>query len=372
MRQRSTARFIALVAPAVLAGALFASSAGPAAAQVRSYHDVPSGTYYSAAVSALDAQGVFDGTKCAGGGFCPDDPIDRKTMAVWIVRMLDGDDPLEITESRFDDVEGTSFHAPFIERMYHLSVTGGCGDGLDYCPDDSVSRAQMAAFLSRGYDLPGAPDPGFHDVVPGAWYAADVASLVASGITRGCGDGTVFCPDDPTTRAQMATFLHRAESRNRWVRGQGVTEDGFSYVEFRVNANLTEVRWRPQGLALVVRCIDVVDESGDLEPELEVSAFGYGKRSWFFGEYGVIEYRFGDEPNFRRLFAIPSEDNNALFVYDSDQEDFLEAIEFDTSNELFLALYDELASGAFDFEIEGELSVLGYQEHVKPLVDACD
>ena len=43
-----------------------------------------------------------------------------------------------------------------------------------------------------------------------AWYAADVARLAASGITQGCGDGTAFCPGRDTTRAQMATFLHRA------------------------------------------------------------------------------------------------------------------------------------------------------------------
>ena len=378
MRHWFNRRFTALIALAVLAGALSAASAGPAGAQRPGFHDVPSLAYYSTAVLALDAQGVFDGTECAGGGFCPDDPIDRKTMAVWTVRMLDGDDPLAITESRFDDVEGDSFYAPFIERMYHLSVTDGCGDGLDYCPDDSVSRAQMAAFLSRGYELPDGPDPGFRDVAPGAGYAAELASLVASGITRGCRDGTVFCPDDPTTRGQMALFLHRAEARNRWVRSQGITEEGFSYVEFRVNANLTELRWRPKGLALVVRCTDVVDESGDIEPELEVSTFGYGARSWFFGDYGVIEYRFGDQPHFRRIFTFISEDNNVLIMPDDDilqddvEGDFLEAMEHDTSSQLFLALYDELATGAFDFEIDGEFSVVGYREHVKPLVDACD
>ena len=372
MRQRFTARFTALVALAVLAGALSAASAGPAAAQRLGFHDVSSLAYYSTAVSALDAQGVFDGTECAGGGFCPDDPIDRKTMAVWIVRMLDGDDPLAITESRFDDVEGDSFYAPFIERMYHLSVTGGCGDGLDYCPDDSVDRAQMAAFLSRGYQLPAAPDPGFNDVSPGAWYAAELASLVGSGITYGCGDGTVFCPDDPTTRAQMAAFLHRAESRNRWVRSEGVTEDGFSYVEFRVNANLTELRWRPQGLALVVRCTDVVDESGDIEPELEVLAFGYGRLAWFFGDFGVIEYDPGDGGPIRLVYADPTEDNNTLIMFDDEEEQFLDALDEYTSGRVFLSLSDEQFDGSFVQRVAAELSVIGYQEHVKPLVDACE
>ena len=69
----------------------------------------------------------------------------------------------------------------------------------------------MAVFLARAYSLPDGPDPGFGDVASDAWYGAEVAALAGSGITRGCGDGTVFCPEQLTTRAEMATFLWRAE-----------------------------------------------------------------------------------------------------------------------------------------------------------------
>ena len=372
MRHWIIGRLTALVALAVLAAALSVASAGPAAAQTSGYHDVPVSAYYSASVSALAAQGVFDDTECGGGGFCPNDPIDRKTMAVWIVRMLDDDDPAPIAESRFDDVKGTSFYAPFIERMYHLSVTSGCGDGRGFCPDLSVSRAQMAVFLSQGYQLPDGPDPGFGDVAPGAWYAADVARLVRSGITSGCRDGTVFCPDRPTTRGQMAVFLHRAESRNRWVRTEGVSEDG-PYVEFRATVNLTELRWRPQGLALVVRCTDTIDdESGEIVPELDVFALGYGRLTWFFGEYGLIEYYFSDEGQVRLISADPSEDNNALIMHDSEEERFFDAMDEDTGGELFLGLFDERYDNSFVQRLTGRLSILGYREHVKPLVETCE
>ena len=66
-------------------------------------------------------------------------------------------------------------------------------------------------FLSRAFELPEGPDPGFVDVPADAWYAADVARLAASKITVGCGDRSGFCPGRDTTRAQMATFLHRAD-----------------------------------------------------------------------------------------------------------------------------------------------------------------
>ena len=110
-------------------------------------------------------------------------------------------------------MDAAGFHAPFIERMAELEVTLGCGDGTVFCPDRVVSRAEMAVFLARAYDLPDGADPGFSDVADEAWYAADVARLAASEITVGCGDGTVFCPSRDTTRAEMATFLYRAENR---------------------------------------------------------------------------------------------------------------------------------------------------------------
>ena len=182
----------------------------PAGAQSAGFDDVPDGVYYTTPVIELEQAGVFDGTGCVAG-FCPDEAIDRKTMAVWVVRILDYEDPPSVSGSRFEDVDADGFHAPFIERMAELGVTRGCGDGSVFCPDDHVTRAQMAAFISRAYVLPAAPDPGFVDVPADTWYAEEVARLAGSGITKGCGDGSRFCPGDDTTRGQMATFLYRAE-----------------------------------------------------------------------------------------------------------------------------------------------------------------
>ena len=161
------------------------------------FGDVVEGAYFSEPVAALAALGVLAGTEC-GAGLCPHQPVDRKTMAVWTVRILDGLDPPTVSEARFDDVDADSFYAPFVERMAQLRITLGCGDGTGFCPDDTVTRAHMAVFLSRAFGLPDGPDPGFGDVAAGAWYATEVAALAASGITRGCGDGTEFCPDQAT------------------------------------------------------------------------------------------------------------------------------------------------------------------------------
>ena len=201
-------RLIAVAAAAVLVASTLAFSP-PAAAQTQPFTDTSSDAYYSDAVTALADSGIFDGTECAEGMLCPHEPIDRKTMAVWTVRALDGQEPAPASGDRFTDVDPGSFHAPFIERMAELGVTSGCGDST-FCPHDTVTRAQMAVFLTRAFNLDPGPDPGFSDVAPNAWYYNQAAGLAASGITAGCGDGTTFCPNQHTTRAQMATFLARA------------------------------------------------------------------------------------------------------------------------------------------------------------------
>ena len=49
-------------------------------------------------------------------------------MAVWTVRVLDGEDPAAVSATRFSDVEPDSFYRPFIERMAELGVSTGCDD----------------------------------------------------------------------------------------------------------------------------------------------------------------------------------------------------------------------------------------------------
>ena len=200
--------------PVAVAVIVLATALVPSAAVARddgTYSDVPADTYYTVPVQTLGADGVFDGTLC-DDGFCPNDPIDRKTMAVWTVRVVEGQDPPAISRTRFDDVNMAGFHGRFIERLAELGITKGCDDGSSFCPDRTVTRAEMAAFLSRAFNLPDGPDPNFSDVPHNTWYATYVGRLAASGITLGCGDGT-FCPLAATTRGQMATFLHRAKNR---------------------------------------------------------------------------------------------------------------------------------------------------------------
>ena len=247
----------------VAAAVVAVTASAPAVGQPGGFDDVPEDSYYSVPVSTLAQRGVFVGTEC-DEGFCPSEPLDRNTMAVWIVRVLDGEDPEAVSESRFDDVDAAGFHAPFIERMAELEVTRGCGDGTGFCPDRHVTRAQMAAFLSRAYELPDGPEPGFRDVPSDAWYAADVARLAASKITGGCGDGTGFCPNRETTRGQLATFLYRAEQRSETGSTPTFEADRPSP---QSEAPTVAYEWRDGNRTRTARLVpDLVLESNDGDP----------------------------------------------------------------------------------------------------------
>ncbi len=100
-----------------------------------------------------------------------------------------------------------------IEWLAGADITKGCNPPYNtlFCPNQVVTRGQMAAFLSRALGYTAAPDAGFTDTV-GHTFESDINKLAAAGVTLGCNppDNTLFCPNDPVTRGQMAAFLVRA------------------------------------------------------------------------------------------------------------------------------------------------------------------
>ncbi len=162
-------------------------------------------------VEALERSGVTGG--CGGSIYCPDDPVTRAQMAVFLERGINGSGfvPPPASGEVFADVGASDFAAAFIEQLAADGITGGCGGG-NYCPTSAVTRAQMAVFLLRAkFGSAYVPPPAtgiFSDVPIGSFADAFIEQLAAEGITGGCGNGN-FCPDDPITRAQMAVFLVR-------------------------------------------------------------------------------------------------------------------------------------------------------------------
>ncbi len=142
--------------------------------------------------------------------FCPDETVTREQMAAFLVRALDLENRLV---DPFTDDDGSIFETD-IERLAAAGITRGCNppDNDLFCPDETVTRGQMAAFLVRalGYTDVGAGNLFVDD--DGSPFETDIDKLATAGITLGCNPplNDQFCPNQAVTRAQMAAFLDRA------------------------------------------------------------------------------------------------------------------------------------------------------------------
>ncbi|MBI5293980.1 MAG: S-layer homology domain-containing protein [Chloroflexi bacterium] len=159
-------------------------------------------------IERLYLQGITGG--CGGGNYCPNNTVTRAQMAVFLLVAEHGTGytPPDAT-GIFNDVPASNGFARWIEQLAAEGITGGCGGG-NYCPNTPVTREQMAVFLlvaehGTGYTPPAAT--GVFADVPAAYpFAPWIEQLAAEGITGGCGGGD-FCPKTVVNRAQMAVFL---------------------------------------------------------------------------------------------------------------------------------------------------------------------
>ena len=122
--------------------------------------------------------------------------------------------------STFIDVPPSHPFYQYVETLAANGVTGGCG-GAYYCPDASVTRAQMAVFLLKSklgssYVPPAATGAVFADVPANAFAAAWIEKLANLGVTTGCGGGN-YCPNSAVSRRQMAAFLLKTKNGSAYA-----------------------------------------------------------------------------------------------------------------------------------------------------------
>lgn len=162
--------------------------------------DIASSTFRNDVVW-LYGSGITAG--CEADRYCPDRAVSRGEMAAFIVRALG----LPSTSvDAFEDDSGNTFEGD-INRLAAAGIAVGCTTDR-YCPDEPMLREQMATFLTRASEL-AATSTDYFDDDDGNPHEDDIDALAKAGITSGCG-ARLFCPDDSVTRGQMAAFLHRA------------------------------------------------------------------------------------------------------------------------------------------------------------------
>jgi subtilisin-like proprotein convertase family protein len=178
------------------------------------FEDVPLTYWANDFIERLYYAGVTGGCSATPFNYCPDAPVTRAQMAVFLLRGIHGSayvPPAVGAGTNFTDVPVGYWADKWIKQLAAEGITSGCGAGI-YCPEANVSRAQMAVFLLKAKHGPAysppAPSGVFSDVPIGYWADKWIERLAAEGITAGCGVG-IYCPDDNVTRAQMAIFLVR-------------------------------------------------------------------------------------------------------------------------------------------------------------------
>jgi cysteine-rich repeat protein len=175
-----------------------------------SFPDVPTSLPFYPFIENLFHHGITGG--CAGGNYCPGNSVTRAQMAVFLLKSEHGSAYVPPPCSgTFPDVTCPSTFANFIEELSKEGITGGCGGG-NFCPDNAVTRRQMAVFLLKAKEGSSyIPPPAvgiFGDVPATDTFAPWIEELYHRNITGGCQAAPLlYCPDNPNTRAQMAVFL---------------------------------------------------------------------------------------------------------------------------------------------------------------------
>lgn len=173
------------------------------------------GSVHEANIEAVEARGITTGCDADDAArYCPGDLLTRAQMATLLVEAASIPPAPDL--GPFSDDDG-NIHEPNIAALAAAGVTNGCdaADPTRYCPNDPVTRGQMASFLVRAFGLddpiyaPADADPFTDD--DGSVHEANIAIIAGLGITNGCdaSDPTRFCPTEPVTRGQIASFIER-------------------------------------------------------------------------------------------------------------------------------------------------------------------
>ncbi len=117
------------------------------------YSDVPSALWSAPWINQLGIDGIA--LPCETNKFCPDKIVTRADLAIMLGRAKYGPTIPSYTSSVFSDLPLTSPAGPWAQKLYTDKITSGCNASpLNFCPNNEVTRAQLAVFLANAYPQP--------------------------------------------------------------------------------------------------------------------------------------------------------------------------------------------------------------------------
>lgn len=163
------------------------------------------------AIMAVYYHEITNGCSSSPLQYCPDSATTRAQCAVFVIKGMGQSGSSAGLNAYFSDLTDSNT-APYINRMYELSITTGYPDGT-YHPNEQTLRRHAAIFFVRamGESPSGAAMNAYFSDLTDSTSAPYVNRLYELGITDGCGTGPLrFCPDDPLIRSQAAVWTARA------------------------------------------------------------------------------------------------------------------------------------------------------------------
>ena len=168
--------------------------------------DVPAGSYYEDAVVWAVEKGITTGTSATT--FNPNG-ICTRAQAVTFLWRAAGSPAAKSSAMPFADVKAGSYYYDAVLWAVEQGITKGTSDTM-FSPDATCTRAQIVTFLWRANGSPAVSgNSAFTDVASDAYYAAAVTWAEKNGVTGGIGGG-LFGSNNNCTRAQIVTFIYRS------------------------------------------------------------------------------------------------------------------------------------------------------------------
>lgn len=171
-----------------------------------SFVDVSSGAYYYDAVKWAVENGITSGTSAAT--FSPDSACTRAQAVTFLWRAAGSPAPKSSTNP-FADVQSGAYYYNAVLWAVEQGITAGTS-ATAFSPEQVCTRAQIVTFLYRADGTQVSGSNSFTDVADSAYYYDAVLWADQQGITSGT-SATTFSPEQVCTRAQIVTFLYRAK-----------------------------------------------------------------------------------------------------------------------------------------------------------------
>lgn len=224
-----------LAASLLPAAALAEEAIDPIFTAAPVFDDIPSGAWYSGAVSYAVQNGLMTGV--SEQKFAPDADMTRAALVNALYK-LDGSGKSG-KSAAFSDVDASSPYYDAVNWAAANGIAAGYGNGL-FGTDDSVTRQQTAALFQRYAAYKGRGTDGSADLSAYAdasqlagWARSAVSWAVSAGLLTGT-DSASLLPDGRTTRAQAAALLQRYQN------GAALEKRSSDYVTQFLNGSFTD------------------------------------------------------------------------------------------------------------------------------------